>query len=625
MTVSLPESAMATQKEHAGFGSGEEEEQRAKPPHGHRLSQPVQALLAYYERQKIAGKLNLVLLFLWSLVLANSVFVFAALYVAYGNAQSIAKLNSFEKQVDEIRLAQSRFRVSHERADALTARDLLDQARETLSRLPADVLNAPEVVGPGGESTDVLMAAFDSRSHEYLFYNEQTRALERAMQKASDDLLTNLQALQARVAMERASLAPALSSLAQSVLGARLLEKEYFVRNGHRPGPRMEQLVDAIVTEAAQVRRLAANVEIQVAAYKIGQQARSLAGAYGKVRDYAMRSEANEQRMNQAAQAISERITKASKRQGDAIDRQLILIIASIVAASLLMVVLGTLLGRRFVRDITSPLTQLAQVSGEIARGDYDARIRVEAQDEIGELADRFNEMARTVRRHVETLHNSEQQVRQRTEELEVANRLLAVAKETAEAHNETLEARVLERTAALEDANRKLSELTVTDALTGLANRRRFDAVFADEWSRGCRSRQPLAVIMLDIDYFKPYNDHYGHQAGDECLRAVARVLQTSARRAGDLVARYGGEEFVVVAADADLGTARELAETMRRAVELLAMPHAVSQAAEVVTISLGIAVVVPSEHMQAARLLHQADDALYRAKNEGRNRLST
>ncbi len=218
-----------------------------------------------------------------------------------------------------------------------------------------------------------------------------------------------------------------------------------------------------------------------------------------------------------------------------------------------------------------------------------------------------------------------EQQVRQRTEELEVANRLLAVAKETAEAHNETLEARVLERTAALEDANRKLSELTVTDALTGLANRRRFDAVFADEWSRGCRSRQPLAVIMLDIDYFKPYNDHYGHQAGDECLRAVARVLQTSARRAGDLVARYGGEEFVVVAADADLGTARELAETMRRAVELLAMPHAVSQAAEVVTISLGIAVVVPSEHMQAARLLHQADDALYRAKNGGRNRLST
>lgn len=616
---------MSTENERAGTGPGDEMEPRAKLRHRHFLRQPVQALLAYYERQKIAGKLNLVLLFLWSLVLANSVFVFAALYVAYGNAQSIAKLNGFEKQVDEIRLAQARFRVSHERADALTARDLLDQARETLARLPADVLNAAEVVGPGGEATDVLMAAFDSRSHEYLFFNEQTRALERAMQKASDDLLANLQTLRTLAETEKASLAPVLSSLAQSVLGARLIEKEYFVRNGLRPDSRMEQLVEAIVTEAAQVRRLAVNVETRVAAYKIGQQARSLAGAFGKVRDYAMRSEANEQRMNQAAHAISERIAKASKRQGDAIDRKLVLIIASIVVASLLMVVLGSFLSRRFVRDITSPLTRLAQVSGDIARGEYDARIKVESQDEIGELADRFNEMARTVRRHIDTLHNSEQQVRQRTEDLEVANRLLALAKEAAEAHNETLEARVQERTAALEEANRKLSELTVTDALTGLANRRRFDAVFADEWSRGCRSRQPLAVIMLDIDYFKPYNDHYGHQAGDECLRAVARILQTSARRAGDLVARYGGEEFVVVAADADPGTAQELAETMRRAVELLAMPHAVSQAAEVVTISLGVAVIVPSEHMQAARLLHLADDALYRAKNAGRNRVAS
>ena len=171
-------------------------------------------------------------------------------------------------------------------------------------------------------------------------------------------------------------------------------------------------------------------------------------------------------------------------------------------------------------------------------------------------------------------------------------------------------------------NATKRLSE---TDPLTGLANRRRFDTVFADEWSRGYRSRQPLAIVMLDIDYFKLYNDHYGHQAGDECLRAVAQVLQTSARRAGDLVARYGGEEFVVVAADADVSTARELAETMRRSVERLAMPHEVSDAARVVTVSLGIAVVVPSEHTQAARLLHLADDALYRAKKDGRNRVGS
>lgn len=595
---------------------------------GSRLRYPVRTLQAYYQRQKIAGKLNLVLRLLWSLVLANSVFVFAVLYVAYGNTQSVATLTRFEKQVDEIRLAQWRFRVSHERADALAARDQLDQARETLARLPADVLNAPALVGSDGESTDVLMQDFDSRSHEYLFFHEQTMALERGMQKASDDLLASLQLLQAQAESEAkaeaATLAPILAALAQSVLGARLVEREFVGSRALRPGTRMELLVDGIVADAAQARRHAGKIETRITAYKIGQQARQLGDAFGKMRDYTMRSIANEARMNQSAVAISERVSKASKRQRDAIDRQLILIIASIVAASLLSVLLGSVLGRRFVRDITSPLTRLAELSRGIARGDYDSRIEVHSGDETGELAARFNEMALTVRRHIDTLHHSEQQVRQRTDELEVANRLLALAKEAAEAHNESLEAKVQKRTAELEEANRKLSELTVTDALTGLANRRRFDTVFADEWSRGCRSRQPLAIIMLDIDYFKLYNDRYGHQAGDECLRAVARVLQTSARRAGDLVARYGGEEFVVVAADADLGTARDLAETMRRSVELLAMPHEVSQAAGVVTISLGVAVGVPSEHTQAARLLHLADDALYRAKHGGRNRVA-
>lgn len=591
---------------------------------GHAIRHPVKALQAYYQRQKIAGKLNLVLLLLWSLLLANSVFVFAALYVAYGNAQSVSTLRGFEKQIDEIRLAQWRFRVSQARADALAARDQLDHARETMARLPDDVLNAPEVIGSDGESTDVLMRIFDQRSHEYLFFHEQTTALERSLLKASDDLLAGLHELQALAEKERSLPAPALSALAQSVLSARIIEKEFVGSRSLRTDARMEQLVEAIIAEAAQTRGSTENVEARIAAYKIGQQARLLGDAFGKMRDYALRSVANEDAMNQSAIAVSERIAKAAKRQRDAIERQLVLIIASIVGVSLLSIVLGSVLGRRFVRDITSPLTRLAQLSGRIARGDYDSRIEAESQDETGELAARFNEMASTVRRHIDTLHHSEQQVRQRTAELEIANRLLALAKEAAEAQNESLEAKVHERTAALEAANRKLSELTVTDALTGLANRRRFDAVFADEWSRGYRSRQPLAIIMLDIDYFKPYNDRYGHQAGDECLRAVAQVLQTSARRAGDLVARYGGEEFVVVAADADDNTARELAETMRRSVERLAMPHEVSDVARVVTISLGIAVVVPSEHMQAARLLHLADDALYRAKKEGRNRVA-
>ncbi len=590
---------------------------------GHAFRHPVKALQGYYHRQKIAGKLNLVLLLLWSLLLANSVFVFAALYVAYGNAQSVSTLRGFEKQIDEIRLAQWRFRVSQARADALAARDQLDHARETMARLPDDVLSAPEVVGSKSESADALMRTFDQRSHEYLFFHEQTTALERGLLKASDDLLAGLHELQALA--EKESSVPAISALAQSVLSARIIEKEFVGSRALRTDARMQQLVEAIVAEAAQTRRRTENVEVRIAAYKIGQQARLLGDAFGKVRDYAMLSAANEHAMNQSAIAISERITKAAKRQRDAIDRQLVLIVASIVGVSFFFIILGSVLGRRFVRDITSPLTRLAQLSSKIANGDYDSRIEVVSQDETSELAARFNEMATTVRNHIDTLHHSEQQVRQRTAELEIANRLLALAKEAAEAQSESLEAKVNERTAALEEANRRLSELTVTDALTGLANRRRFDTVFADEWSRGYRSRQPLAIVMLDIDYFKLYNDHYGHQAGDECLRAVAQVLQTSARRAGDLVARYGGEEFVVVAADADVSTARELAETMRRSVERLAMPHEVSDAARVVTVSLGIAVVVPSEHTQAARLLHLADDALYRAKKDGRNRVGS
>ena len=594
---------------------------------GNAIRNPVRAFLAYYERKRIAGKLNLVLLLLWSLVLANSVFVLAALYVAQGSTQSIETLNAFEKEIDDVRLAQSRFRVSHERADSLAARDLLDRARQTLARVPADVLAAPDTAGPDAAPTTALMRDFEKRSYEYLFFYEQTTALERGMLKASDDLLGSLAALQEQVEAESnadaATLTPMVAMLAQLVLRARIVEQEFVARRAVRPGVRMESLVDRITAYTAQLQRRAVLIETRVAAYRIGQQARLLGDAFAKMREYTMRSVANEANMNESAVALAERVAKASKRQRDAIDRQRGLIIGSIVLASLLLVVIGSLLGRRFVRDITSPLTRLADASRRIARGDYDSQIDVRSQDETGELATRFNEMARTVRQHVDTLRHSEQQVRQRTAELEEANALLAQAKATAEAHNETLEAKVRERTSALEDANRKLSALTVTDPLTGLANRRRFDAVFADEWARGCRSRQPLAIIMLDIDYFKAYNDHYGHQAGDECLRAVAQVLQTSARRAGDLVARYGGEEFV--AADADLGNARELAETMRRSVELLALPHELSKAAAVVTVSLGVAVVVPTEYLQAARLLHLADDALYRAKNAGRNRVAT
>lgn len=188
---------------------------------------------------------------------------------------------------------------------------------------------------------------------------------------------------------------------------------------------------------------------------------------------------------------------------------------------------------------------------------------------------------------------------------------------------NEGLEATVRERTAELERSNQQLAALSSTDALTGLANRRRFDEAWTEEWQRAARQGAALALVLIDVDHFKAYNDHYGHQAGDECLRRVAAVLAGEARRAGELVARYGGEEFVVVLPGADAGTARDFAERLRTAVEAEAMPHAHSPAAPVVTISMGVAAGQPRHEADAEALLKEADVALYHAKRRGRNQV--
>ena len=181
------------------------------------------------------------------------------------------------------------------------------------------------------------------------------------------------------------------------------------------------------------------------------------------------------------------------------------------------------------------------------------------------------------------------------------------------------LEQRVAERTAQLEEANRRLATLSATDGLTGLANRRHFDEVLEREWGRATRSRQPLAVIMIDVDHFKKYNDCYGHQAGDACLKSVARVLQQATRRAGDLVARYGGEEFSIVLPNTGAGVATRIAETMRAAIETLHMPHQQAPLGKI-TVSVGIAAST-AVGGKADHQMRAADAALYRAKNAGRN----
>ena len=187
-------------------------------------------------------------------------------------------------------------------------------------------------------------------------------------------------------------------------------------------------------------------------------------------------------------------------------------------------------------------------------------------------------------------------------------------------AHERGLEDKVRERTQALEASNTQLAALSATDGLTGIANRRRFDEVLASEWSRAARSGQPLALVMLDLDFFKPYNDHYGHLAGDDCLRHVARVLAEHLHRGGDLVARYGGEEFVLLASVRDAADALHIAEAARLALAGLALPHAASPFG-VVTASLGVALRVPAVGEATDLLVQQADRALYQAKAQGRN----
>lgn len=169
------------------------------------------------------------------------------------------------------------------------------------------------------------------------------------------------------------------------------------------------------------------------------------------------------------------------------------------------------------------------------------------------------------------------------------------------------------------------LRSLAYFDSLTGVANRRRLDEALDNEW-RGCRRRgSSLALLMIDIDYFKRYNDRYGHQAGDVCLHAIADTLRTRFGRPHDLVARYGGEEFVCLMPECDLAAGRAKANELLDAVASRAIPHADSPVASNVTISIGIAAMVPTGTDNAADLLAAADAALYQAKKAGRDRACT
>ncbi len=182
----------------------------------------------------------------------------------------------------------------------------------------------------------------------------------------------------------------------------------------------------------------------------------------------------------------------------------------------------------------------------------------------------------------------------------------------------------LLVMTDRLNIANLELQRLNAVDGLTGIANRRHFDEMLAKEWRRCMRDDQWLSLMICDVDFFKQYNDTYGHQAGDECLKSVARLLKEQLRRPADLVARYGGEEFAVILPGTGDAGARRLAQRMCRAVESEVIPHQYSPVAPVVTLSIGVATAMPRQDDQSLdTLLQAADRALYQAKDQGRNQV--
>lgn len=185
------------------------------------------------------------------------------------------------------------------------------------------------------------------------------------------------------------------------------------------------------------------------------------------------------------------------------------------------------------------------------------------------------------------------------------------------------LESQVEERTASLQAANAELARLSNIDGLTSLFNRRYFDARLDEEWRRHRRGRSPLSLLMCDLDYFKQFNDTYGHQTGDSCLQAVAQAAKKVLKRPSDIAARYGGEEFALVLTDTDLDGASKIAQDILTAVRDLAIPHRASTIAPVVTVSIGVASAVPEAEEEAEAMVQLADQALYRSKRDGRNRV--
>ncbi|AGX87998.1 GGDEF domain protein [Candidatus Symbiobacter mobilis CR] len=304
----------------------------------------------------------------------------------------------------------------------------------------------------------------------------------------------------------------------------------------------------------------------------------------------------------------------------------------SIAGAVILFGLLAATEAARFSQAISTPIRRMVHAMERLARGELEPVGAVEraafvevrqmdrALDELlhasadtvalaetiaaGNLAAHAtprsdgDRLMHSLNRMVEQLREHHERTQQAFEEVELANQALA-------------------------DSNEKLEALSNTDALTGIANRRQFDLTLAAECERHARTGAALSLILLDVDFFKLYNDHYGHQQGDECLRQVAQVLAEATKRPTDLAARYGGEEFACILPGTEPAGASKVAEQIRQGIAARALPHARSQVADCVTASLGVVSAAVGAPNTPDDLLRQADQALYQAKAQGRNRV--
>lgn len=293
--------------------------------------------------------------------------------------------------------------------------------------------------------------------------------------------------------------------------------------------------------------------------------------------------------MNQGVSAINLSADKAENiREG----------IWLIVIAGLGVFLLSSLVLLHVDRHFIRRLSNLSDAMQHIATGRYDISPPPVGDDELGRLGaavSRFHETARVAA--------------SREEELVASNMEAKKAKAALE-----------QKAKELEEANKRLSALSTIDGLTGLANRRKFDEVWTEEWARARRGQHPIALIMLDIDLFKQFNDRYGHQSGDDCLRRFGGVLHDAIKRAGDVAARYGGEEFAIILPKTDAVEACKIAEKVRQAIQGMGIEHVMSEVG-CLTASLGVASLVPDETLTNSDLLRAADMALYQAKANGRN----